>query len=215
MGTHGFRFHPQIQVFSLGKAENNQEPYDPDFYDDAILQFDRDVGKILQALQDEGLYDRTIIIIGSDHGEQFNARERVPLIIHFPNGEYARRINPNVENIDIAPTILDYMGAVIPEWMDGVSLLHDDPQNKPITSFNATGATPEAGEPPFYQFYSMNVIYCDRWYHVNLRLKQMSDGLVDGSTAACPEAVLPSYDQVFSWMSSHLETYGFDVSSLK
>ena len=102
-----------------------------DFYDDSILTFDHYLGEVLNALEQTGKINNTILVIYSDHPMRYNARHRVPLVIHFPNDEFAGRIETNVQNLDIAPTILDYLGVNQPTWMVGKSLLGDDlPENR-------------------------------------------------------------------------------------
>ena len=50
MGTHGARFSPKEQVFSAGKDLTNQEVWDRDFYDDAILEFDQAIAGLMDEL---------------------------------------------------------------------------------------------------------------------------------------------------------------------
>jgi arylsulfatase A-like enzyme len=93
-------------------------------YDASIHRGDRAVGKLLDALRDRGLAERTIVLFTSDHGEEFFEhghcfhiytlyREivEVPLIVHIP-GVPARRIaTPVPASVAVAPTILDLVGA--------------------------------------------------------------------------------------------------------
>ena len=88
-----------------------------DYYDDAILSFDQYAGEVIDSLKASGEYDNTILIINSDHAMQYRMEERIPLIIHFPGDDHAGRISQNVQNLDIAPTILDYLGMAEPAWM--------------------------------------------------------------------------------------------------
>jgi arylsulfatase A-like enzyme len=115
MGTHGSCFTPQVRVFS--KGEKQDRPWMVDFYDDANLSFDTYVGKVIDHLKATGEFEKIILIIYTDHGEKDKINERIPLIIHFPGDEYAGRIKQNVQNLDIAPTILTYLGIPQPDWM--------------------------------------------------------------------------------------------------
>ena len=112
--------------------------------DGAILAFDTQVGRILEALQARGALENTIIIVTSDHGENLyeniedlghgdhfrgNYTLRVPLLVSWPRGvgilgEGARhgRIDGLVSQIDLAPTILSNLGFEPPAPMDGVDL---------------------------------------------------------------------------------------------
>jgi arylsulfatase A-like enzyme len=90
-------------------------------YDGGIRYTDEKIGEFLSYLQEAGLKDNSLIIITSDHGEEFKEHGsflhwklyfrpnlHVPLIMHIPN--YAKKeikINGLVQSIDILPTILD------------------------------------------------------------------------------------------------------------
>lgn len=104
-------------------------------YDDAIRGVDHGVGMLLDTLKELGVYDKALIVITSDHGENFGEHgqflhehvyegsARMPLLIRFPNGEHGgKRIMKMVQLTDLAPTILDAMGVKGPP-MDGQGLL--------------------------------------------------------------------------------------------
>ncbi len=92
-------------------------------YDGGILSFDRYLGELVQLLRDGGLYDESMIIVTSDHGEEFADHSRlifdahghsvyeemvrVPLIMKLPGQRHAgTRVDAVVRNIDVMPTIL-------------------------------------------------------------------------------------------------------------
>lgn len=88
---------------------------------------DAQMGKVIQALKDEGLYDNTIIIVWGDHGYHltdhgkwrkntgYNVSLRSPLIIKTPNSNKAQVVENIVQNIDIYPTLLDLLDIKQPE----------------------------------------------------------------------------------------------------
>ncbi|WP_019028914.1 sulfatase [Colwellia piezophila] len=88
---------------------------------------DAQMGKVIQALKDEGLYDNTIIIVWGDHGYHltdhglwrkntpFHISLRSPLMIKTPNSKGGTVISELVQNIDIYPTLLDLAGIDIPK----------------------------------------------------------------------------------------------------
>ncbi len=106
-----------------------------------VTYTDFELGRVIQKLKDEGLYEKMLIIVTSDHGEAFGERhgeitehrhgqylydttQHVPLIIKMPAGKGAgRRIPDVVQLIDLAPTVLDYLGVSAPESFEGKSLL--------------------------------------------------------------------------------------------
>ncbi len=105
-------------------------------YDAGIAYFDDQIGALFTQLKEKGLYDDSLIIFTSDHGEEFREHGefihdqvyeeciRVPLLVKFPRGSFkpGRREQP-VELIDIMPTLLDYLRLPIPGYLQGVSFL--------------------------------------------------------------------------------------------
>ena len=120
------------------------DPYDPPepfktqyagrLYDGEIAYTDDVVGRLLTKLDSIGAKDNTVIVLTADHGESlgehsedthamflYNATQHVPLIIHVP-GTRAKRVPGVVRHIDLAPTILDWLGIQPPAEMQGSSL---------------------------------------------------------------------------------------------
>jgi hypothetical protein len=173
------------------------------------------------------LMDQTVLVVYSDHADQWRTNDRIPLLFHFPHGEYAGRIPTNTQDLDIAPTLLDYLGMDIPAWMSGQSLLHGSPaKDRPIISAGVVGVdcTPpnywciidrSRDKPPFYQFGFIQVVVCQKMYTLILNTGQWSQTDVVGHTAPCAEDTLPSSAQVRNIALDHLLFYGFDISSLK
>lgn len=179
MKTHGPYFKPRNRVFSAGQDADHQDPWDTLFYEDVILDFDEDLAYLYNELEKMDILDDTVIIIGTDHANiDFVTFRRIPLMILFPNGEHAGKILNDTQNLDTAPTILDYLGMDAPEWMEGKSLLSDDLGYRPILSVQNlnTTHTEEQGwitddaynNPPFYQFDAIGVQNCGRITELNL-----------------------------------------------
>ncbi|WP_322506891.1 sulfatase [Anaerolinea sp.] len=221
MGTHplGRKFYPKVQVFSQGQSVETQGEFNPDFYDDKILEFDQALGEILDTLDASGLMDQTIVVIASDHGFMFNNLARLPWIIHFPEDAYARRIRQEVQNIDIAPTLLEYLGIPIPEWMEGNSVLRADPGNRLIfgTGVGDTVRTEngflveETVNPPFYNFGFVSVVSCNQWHRLKLNSRIWESGQIADGTAPCTPI---AEEEAFRLIVQHLQERGFDTSTL-
>ena len=93
-----------------------------DLYDAEIFVFDLWFGRFLDYLKEQNIYDNSMIVFISDHGEEFfdhlgwghthslyNELIRVPLIIKFPKNQYKdTHIKTEVGLIDIMPLILSY-----------------------------------------------------------------------------------------------------------
>lgn len=110
-------------------------------YYDLIADFDIKVEKIIQALKDDGLYEETIIFIFSDHGLGLPRYKRwlyktglqVPLIIRVPpqyqhliQHEPGTQTSELVSFVDFAPTVLNLVGAEVPDYMEGQAFLGKD-----------------------------------------------------------------------------------------
>lgn len=100
----------------------------------AMITFiDQEVGKILEALEEKGQLDNSIIVFTSDHGEylgdhglifkgpfMYDSVIKVPLII-YGNDFKARMTDSIIENVDLVPTILDLLGLEISYDIQGKS----------------------------------------------------------------------------------------------
>jgi hypothetical protein len=227
METHGPRFEPRRRVFSSGELQDRD--WMRDFFDDAILDFDSYVGEFVQYLQDAGEWENTLLIVYSDHVDGWKSNDRIPLLVHFPGGEYAGRLRNNTQNLDVAPTILDYLGMEKPAYMSGSSLLAGEPPAlRPIISAGVIQSKiecappdwwctidPAISQPPFYQFGFLQVVICQKMAKLELNLNFYSDLSVFDHSAPCPAADLPDKNAVRAIMLEHLRKYGFDVSSLE
>ncbi len=99
-----------------------------------IKSVDDGVGEVLDYLEEAGLAENTIVIYTSDQGfylgehgwfdKRFMYEEsfRTPLLIRYPKEiKPGTKIDKLVQNLDFAPTFLDYAGIEIPEDMQGES----------------------------------------------------------------------------------------------
>ena len=104
-------------------------------YYGAISHIDREVGLILDALDDAGVADDTIVVFSSDHGDQmlehglmgkncfFEASIRVPFIVRFPGRVEPGRYEELVESVDLLPTLFELAGLPEPYSSQGRSLV--------------------------------------------------------------------------------------------
>lgn len=104
-----------------------------DAYAESVRRMDIDIRVILDAIQARGR--PTVLLLVADHGESLNEHgellhgdaywsgvTHVPLLINIP-GLQPGHSGALVSHVDLAPTILDAVGAVIPAGIDGHSLL--------------------------------------------------------------------------------------------
>jgi arylsulfatase A-like enzyme len=105
-------------------------------YDAEVAENDHSFGVLVEELKDRGLYEDTLIIFLSDHGEEF--REHgvfghgwdlygevmdVPLIVKPPWSTKSARVGEVVQHVDVVPTVLAAVGREMPDWLEGVDLL--------------------------------------------------------------------------------------------
>jgi len=119
-----------------GISERNVEMLTAYYY--ACISFvDYQISRIIQALKDKGIYDDTLIVFSSDHGEllgdygsmgkrtMLDASARIPFMIHTP-GQKDQKIRKDPASlVDLAPTLLSYAGIEYDrEEYDGIDLFN-------------------------------------------------------------------------------------------
>jgi arylsulfatase A-like enzyme len=121
---------PKGKALTLWKYQRYMEDYLG-----VIKSVDRNIGRVLDYLDQAGLTENTVVIYTSDQGfylgehgwfdKRFMYEEsfRTPLLIRFPREIQPGSLNGDlVQNIDFAPTVLDLAGVEIPGDMQGKSL---------------------------------------------------------------------------------------------
>ena len=126
--------HPAFPIAAKGEAGLVEK------YDAEIAVVDGWVGRILDALDQHHLADRTLVVVLSDHGEAFGVHRfrgeraffhgqtlyeeilRVPLLVRLPGTRPSVR-DELVGLVDVAPTIVDALGLPAPDSFVGRSLL--------------------------------------------------------------------------------------------
>ncbi len=111
-------------------------------YDAEVAYADQAVGELFEALRREGLFERALVILTSDHGESlgehgvwthgrsaWDPEIRVPLVVRRPGQARAERVPDAVELLDVFPTVLDVAG-LSPAGLrlDGQSLFRRAPR---------------------------------------------------------------------------------------
>lgn len=110
-----------------------------------VSHIDYQLGRLFGELQSRGLYDNTVIVITSDHGEHLGdhalfakstfleSSARVPILLRLPpeHARHNQRVMTPALTADIAPTLLELAGLQPDAAMDGVSLLRL-PENRVI-----------------------------------------------------------------------------------
>jgi len=103
-----------------------------------VTMIDAYIGRLLDALDETGLSENTLVIYLSDHGDMqgshggmlgkslpafYEEIVRVPMIMRLPGViEAGRVVNAHVNSVDLLPTIMDYLQMPVPESVQGRSL---------------------------------------------------------------------------------------------
>jgi sulfatase-like protein len=125
-----------------GNGMQDDRDYGPGIYDQNherhLLQLayaDRLIGQLIQRLKDQGLYDKSLLMLTADHGDGFtvgnkarglgdrNAHELmwVPMFIKSPGQTAGRVDDRNWEQVDLLPTLANMVGITVPWRTDGFS----------------------------------------------------------------------------------------------
>ncbi len=176
--------------------------------------FEQQVQLVVDELKAQGRFENSIIVIWSDHGQQYATNRRLPMIVKFPDPVRVPMSAWNSQAIDISPTILDYLGSAVPDWMEGRSLLRPIDRYEPIFSGTASSQTSgiepnSAGTAVPGGLAAVGVIVCNRWYSLRLPGGGFEAGWIDGHTSPCPLAEVPSNEEASGMMLMHLEDRGY------
>lgn len=120
-----------------------------DFYAAGVRQFDAHLGQLFAGLKERGLFDRALIVITADHGEEFrehgemghgnnlfDSTLRVPLLLKLP-GQREMRVRSDVVSIaDVGPSVLTHCGQLdlSPYAARGAPLLTQDGPRKTVAA---------------------------------------------------------------------------------
>lgn len=107
-------------------------------YSRTVTALDREVGRVLDKIDELGMKDNTIVIFAGDNGFFWGEHQlagtgrwayeesiRIPFIVRAPGfmDQQGRKANQMVLNIDLAPTLLEMAGVAVPQKMEGESFL--------------------------------------------------------------------------------------------
>jgi hypothetical protein len=135
--------HKNQPVFVFIHLFDVHKPYPLGSYDAQLGSVDRLLGAFQQTLKNEGWWDRSLVVLTSDHGEGlgehgesdhgyfiYESTLHVPLIVHWPQGaaRLPARLDQPVGLVDLAPSILDFLKIPAPPAFHGRSFLDGSPR---------------------------------------------------------------------------------------
>jgi len=151
-------------------------------YDGAIAYVDSRIAVVVEDLKRLGMYENTLLIVTSDHGEGLGEKDRmlhpastaqtqvhVPLLVKYPNQRSAESVRAPVSLIDLMPTVLASVGLDVPESLPGRDM---------------RSIAPGDMTPVFTQYYP-----CSRRYNWHPRVKFRERAVVAG-----PYKYIAAYD---------------------
>jgi arylsulfatase A-like enzyme len=160
---HDVGFDPATMTFDYGTEPDLMDLYDPAAirlrpnaedtpeirrayhgYYAMCSGIDRAFGRLIDALRARGIYDNTLVVFTSDHGDNLHSygytiskdhpedtSVRVPLLLHLPGETAGRTSDLLVGTLDLMPTLLGLLGVPVPATCEGRDLSkairdHDD-----------------------------------------------------------------------------------------
>jgi len=140
---HGFKNTPMSDIFVRVAGMSEIKDLDDyrnwiNGYDAGVRYADEFVGKIVHILKELGVYEDTLIMISSDHGEcqgELNVYgdhctadhivNRVPMIIKWPGKKWKKQYDSLIHTNDVAATMLEGFNKPIPRFWDGKSFFKE------------------------------------------------------------------------------------------
>jgi len=133
--------NPQLyrlkQYYLQYRGKNSKESWDmyllSQYYGE-IAYLDMELGNLMQRLKEMGIYDSSLIVVTSDHGELFGEHgyyshyspmfegiEKIPLFIKFPKSVKTGSVKEIINLTDVYPTILSICGLPVPKDISGIA----------------------------------------------------------------------------------------------
>ncbi len=127
----------QVELWKSGEVVPETEDLEHvwDLYTAEVVYLDYELGRLFAWMEQEGLLENTLIIFAADHGEEFFEHDgfehghtqydelvHMPLMVRGPGFPEGERIDTNVGNTDIMPTILRHLDLEMTEGLVGMPL---------------------------------------------------------------------------------------------
>ena len=189
--------HASQPFFLFVHYYDPHDPYEPpepyasqwagDLYSGEVAFADRALGQVLERLKELRLYDETLIVITSDHGEMlgehgelthgffvYEGALKVPLVFKVPGAKTApRRVEQVVSLIDIVPTVAALLGVPAPQQSQGLDLspLLSGGSGVPGRPLYAETITPAR----YYGAGSLLAVIVDGWKYIETTRPELYD----------------------------------------
>ncbi|MGH9642156.1 MAG: sulfatase-like hydrolase/transferase, partial [Terriglobales bacterium] len=204
LGEHtGRPFFMWVHLYDAHDPYDPPEPFKTRYahapYDGEIAYVDSAVGKLMEHLRADGVYENSVIAVMADHGESlgehgedfhgfflYDGTIHVPLVIKLPSEVSAgKRNETRVELVDVLPTILQAAQIDIPPEVQGESLLG---LMKPPSDATAAAASPWQDRPAYaeteyahlaYGWSSLRALRSGKYLYIEAPRRELYDQSVD------------------------------------
>lgn len=121
----GLSYKRMRGMFAKGAADADDRDYLGDVYDSEVAFTDHHIGRLLDRLEELGMFDETLVVVAGDHGEELadyadgwvghtkrltNELIHVPFLMKNPGQKIERRIKRPISMVDVTPTIARQAG---------------------------------------------------------------------------------------------------------
>ena len=185
------RFFLFLHYFDPHAYYTPPEPFASRFadhpYAGEIAYTDHCIGQVVKKLKELGLYDATLIIITSDHGEMlgehgehthsyfiYQSAIKVPLIFKLPQERQSRRKKALVGLIDIVPTICSLLSIKPPSQVQGIDLSGQFGEDDGSTDQRALYCESLA-PATYYDGNALLGVMTDRWKYIQTTRPELYD----------------------------------------
>ncbi len=187
-------FDPHAPYDPPEPFRSRHERADPDptvgRYLGEIAWTDHQLGRLIDALDELDAAARTLVVVTADHGEAFgehgeighsyfvyDTTVRVPLIVRLPGVVEPGRVATPVRLVDVAPTVLELLGAPPLADVDGrslVPLLHGERSDLGLFAYSETLA-------PYldYRYAPLHAMRAGRWKYIRAPRPELYDLVAD------------------------------------
>lgn len=142
-------FKPRVRSGAI-LPDGGQIAYLHAVYESVVRRVDeRLVGPLIAGLRQRGLYDRTLLVVSADHGEElvdhgsyahghsvWNEVARVPLVVKLPRGDrlpsLAKQVESATQAIDLMPSLLRFVGVDPPSGCNQADLFRTGFRSGPV-----------------------------------------------------------------------------------
>jgi hypothetical protein len=187
-----------------GGAHHSEPGYFDEAFPEALRQGDIQFGRFMEWLEQTSRLQNTLVIFHSDHAIGWEVNRRIPLIVIEPGRNQTRRVSETAQLLDIAPTVLDYIGVDVPTWMSGVPLLSTEKLDPMRIHLGYRSHSQVNAGPPHYNLWHFFATVCQRIYRLEVANGTVENSQLPGHTRPCA-GEFPNNDTIRDQLYRELE----------